>query len=62
MLTLEENFREFKDLKLFEIEKIFERKNNETTEKYFLSGVQTSNENIAYYEIQKIVSMLLKRL
>jgi len=37
MKGLEENIRERKDMKLFEIEKVFSQKNNEIFEEYRLS-------------------------
>lgn len=62
MMTLEENKRDFENLKLFEIEKVFEKNNDDIWEKYFLSWVEIIDENPAYYEIQKTVSKLLKSL
>jgi phenylalanyl-tRNA synthetase beta subunit len=37
LLALENNFRDFKELKLFEIEKVFEYKNNKVEEHYNLA-------------------------
>jgi hypothetical protein len=37
MLSLEKNIRDFDNLKLFELEKIFKRNNNEILESYSLS-------------------------
>lgn len=63
MMTLEENDREFKDLKLFELEKVFEKKSeNSILERYFLSWVEIIDKDLAYYEIQKRVIALLKTL
>ncbi len=64
LLSLEKNKVDFKDLKLFEVEKVFNynEKNNEITEKYNLSGVITSNKEVVYYDIQNLVSKLLKQI
>lgn len=62
MLWLEENIRARKDLKLFEIEKAFFRKWNEISEKYLLSWVITSEKEVAYYDIQNILSNFLKSI
>lgn len=62
MLTLEENIRDFKNLKLFEIEKVFEKNNSWILERYFLSWVEVIDKDIAYFDIQKRVSLLLKTL
>jgi len=53
MQALEDNAREYKDMKLFECEKVFEKSdNNEISEYYELAGVvQVSWEN-AYYKMQ----------
>lgn len=63
MKTLEENKRDFENQKLFEIEKVFEKDSeNSVLERYFLSWVEVINKEIAYYDIQKTVSKLLKTL
>lgn len=62
MLWLEENIRTRKDLKLFEIEKAFFKKWKEISEKYLLSAVMTSDKEIAYYDIQNILSNFLKSI
>ena len=63
MLTLEKNIKDFDNLKLFELEKVFEKVwNSDILERYFLSGVEVISQKIAYYEIQKTVSKLLKTL
>ncbi len=56
MRWLEDNIRERKDIKLFEIEKVFSRNWNEVSEDYRLSWVMTSCKDIVYYDIQNIVS------
>ncbi|MBF0913681.1 phenylalanine--tRNA ligase subunit beta [Candidatus Gracilibacteria bacterium] len=63
MLTLGKNIKDFGNLKLFELEKVFEKTgNSDILERYFLSGVEVISQKIAYYEIQKTVSKLLKTL
>ncbi len=64
MLSLKENIRDEKDLRLFEFEKVFNlgKKSSEIIENYELSWVIVKNEKIVYYDIQNIVSNLLKRL
>ena len=61
-MTVENNNRDFKDLKLFEIEKVFEKKWNDVLERYFLSGVEVIDKDLVYFDIQKTVSKLLKYL
>ena len=62
LMTVENNNRDFKDLKLFEIEKVFEKKWNDVLERYFLSGVEVIGKDLVYFDIQKTVSKLLKYL
>ena len=77
MSSLEENIRENKNLKLFEIEKVFKLNNpsalqaapfnskesNMTiSENYEVASVITSDSKIPYYEIQNIVSDYLKTI
>ncbi|MDP5038851.1 MAG: hypothetical protein NWP80_00200, partial [Candidatus Gracilibacteria bacterium] len=58
----EDNIRDRKDIKLFEIEKVFSRNGSEVNEDYKLSGVMTSNKEIAYFDIQNIISDFLKTI
>ena len=53
--TLEKNNKSFKDLKLFELEKVYIKNDSWITEKNMLSGVVTSSSDIPYYEIQTLV-------
>lgn len=62
MNSLKENIRENKDLKLFEIEKVFELNWTEISENYEVASVITSDEEIPYYEVQKIVTDYLKTI
>lgn len=62
MKWLEDNIRERKNMKLFEIEKVFSRKDTQVSEDYRLSGVMTSSEDVVYYEIQNIISDFLKTI
>jgi len=54
--------REYKELKLMEIEKVFTRNNSNITEKYALSGVIMKPADVLYYEIQTAVNDLLTTL
>lgn len=56
MMSLELNSKEYKDLKLVEIEKIFQKNGSEIEEINSLAGVMTSHNDIAYYDMQEIVS------
>ena len=62
MKSLEENIRENRDLKLFEVEKVFSKEWINISENYEISSVITSNEEIPYYEMQKVVSDFLKTI
>lgn len=62
MKGLEENIRERKDMKLFEIEKVFSKKWTQIHEDYRLSAVMTSNKDIVYYDIQNIISNFFKTI
>lgn len=60
MKGLEDNIRERKDIKLFEIEKVFYKNGTEVSEDYRLSWLITSQKEILYYDIQSTVSDFLK--
>jgi len=60
--SLEKNMREFKELKLMEIEKIFSRNQESISEKYALSGVIMKSTDVLYYEMQTTVDDLLTNL
>lgn len=60
MLSLEKNIIEYNELKLFEIEKVFNLKWIDIIEKYNLSWVQVSNSEIPYYELQNTISNFFK--
>lgn len=62
MLSLEKNIREFSDLKLFELEKVFLRKENEIEEFYSLGWVEVSNKEIAFYDIKNTITDLFKTI
>jgi len=63
MNTLEENIRSFKDLKLFEIDKIFSLNNeNKITESYSLAWVILEQWDILYYKTQEVVSDIFKKI
>ena len=58
--TIEKNQLNFDELKVFEIEKVFNREWNEVKEEMMLSWLISSKNNIIYYEIQEIISKFLK--
>jgi len=61
--ALEDNKRDFTDMKLFECEKVFIRENTDTvSEHYELSWVEHISWDAAYYQVQSTLSDLLKKL
>lgn len=62
MLSLEANIRQRKDLKLFEFEKVFGLNNWNVSENYNIAWVITSESSIVYYDLQKMISDLFKRI
>ncbi|MGB2110590.1 MAG: hypothetical protein ACPHY8_01310 [Patescibacteria group bacterium] len=54
--------REYKELKLMEIEKVFTRNDSNITEKYALSAVVMKSADILYYELQTTLSDLFTTL
>lgn len=62
LLSLEKNVREYSWLKLFELEKIFLKKDNDVNEFYSLAWVEIKDKDIIFYDIQNTVSDLFKTL
>jgi len=62
LLSLEENIREIKDMKLFEIGKIFSRNGSNITENYELAGVITHEWDNLFYETQALVTDTLQNI
>ncbi len=62
LLSLEKNIREYNDMKLFELEKVFTKKETNIDEYYSLSWVRVSNNFVAYYDIQNTISDLFKTI
>jgi len=60
MLSLEKNINEYSEMKLFELEKVFNLKDSNIIETYNLTWVELSNKNIAYYDIQNTLSNFFK--
>lgn len=60
LLSLEKNIREFDNLKLFELEKVFKRNWSNINEYYSLVWVEVSNKEVVYYEIQNTISDFFK--
>ena len=59
---LETNSKEYNELKLFELEKVFRRNLNDVNEYYSLAWLFISPKEVAYYESQSLVSDLLKTI
>lgn len=63
LLSLEKNIREYNGMKLFELEKVFIKEdNNDISEFYSLSWVEVKNKEIIFYDIQNTVADLFKTL
>ncbi len=62
ILSLEKNTRQYKNLKLFEFEKVFSFKNWKVEENYNFAWILSSEEDLIYYDLQKIISDLFKKL
>lgn len=62
MLSIERNIREFENLKMFELEKVFTQKNEEIIENYSLAWFEVSDKDLIYYDIQNTVSDFLKTI
>lgn len=62
LLSLEKNIKDFKDMKLFELEKVFLKSDLNILEYYSLAGVCLSKKDLVYYDIQNIVSNLFQNL
>ena len=62
LLSLEKNIRDFNNLKLFEIEKIFLKNENDIKEWYSLAWVQVVEWDTAYYSIQTTLTNFFKFL
>ncbi len=63
MMSLEKNIRDFSELKLFELEKVFNLKSeSEIEENYSISWVITSTKDVVYYDTSNIVSDFFKSI
>jgi phenylalanyl-tRNA synthetase beta chain len=60
LLALEKNEKNFSNLKLFELEKVFIMEKNDVIEYYSLAWVETLNTEKIYYTIQNTISNFLK--
>ena len=60
LLSLEKNIRDFSDMKLFEIEKVFKKDWVNIDEYYSLAWLELSNKDVVYYDIQNTVSNFFK--
>ena len=62
LLSLEKNIREYSDIKLFELEKVFNKEWNEVNEFYSLAWVEINKKELAYYDVQNVIWDLFKTL
>ncbi len=62
LLSLEKNSRDFSELKMFELEKVFNLKWEEIIENYDLSWVMVSKKDLVYYDIQSLVSQFFQKV
>jgi phenylalanyl-tRNA synthetase beta chain len=62
MRGLEENIREQKMIRFFEIEKVFGKQESWVYEANHMAGLITSDKDIAYFEIQEILRKFFKSL
>ncbi len=61
--AVQDNAREYKEMKLFEFEKVFHKTSPLTTsENYELAGVMTLSSDSGYYDVKSIVSDLCQKL
>lgn len=58
--SLEKNKREYKDLNLFEIEKVFTRNDSDISENYSMAAVVMNDSDVIYYDIQNTLSDFFK--
>lgn len=63
MQALEDNAREYKDMKLFECEKVFIRESVDSVSEYYeLAGLEQFSWDIAYYEVQNTLTDIFSKL
>ncbi|NDK08428.1 phenylalanine--tRNA ligase subunit beta [Candidatus Gracilibacteria bacterium] len=62
ILSIEKNIKQVRDLSLFEFEKVFAYKSAKVIENYSFAGVVTSDKEVVYYDLQKTISDLFKKL
>lgn len=62
LLSLEKNIREFPEMKMFELEKVFSLSWTDISENYELSGVITSKKDVVYYDMQEYVSLYFQNV
>lgn len=62
LLSINNNINNFDNLKIFEIEKVFNKNGNEINENYYLSWLVLSKNEIIYYYLQNIVSKFFKNI
>lgn len=62
LLSLEKNSKDFEELKLFELDKVFKKEDDKISENYNLTWVKISNKDIVYYDIQECLSNFFKTI
>ncbi|MCP4523820.1 MAG: phenylalanine--tRNA ligase subunit beta, partial [Candidatus Gracilibacteria bacterium] len=60
--SLEKNKRDYKNLNLFEIEKVFTRKGSEISEYYSMAALVMNDSDVIYYDIQNTLSDFFKTI
>lgn len=62
LLSVQKNIREIPEMKLFELEKVYQREGTQITEHYSLSSLMVSSQSIVYYDIQSQLSDFFKTI
>ena len=62
LLSLQKNIKQFNNMSLFELEKVFKKEKSNIKEFYSLSWINTSTQEIAYYNIQNTLSDFFKTI
>jgi len=60
--ALEINIKDYNNMKLFELEKVFSKKGDLVNENYSLAWVEISKKDIIYYDIQNTISDFFKTI
>lgn len=61
--ALEENTREYKNLKVFECEKVFHKDSSNTIQEYYeLAALENMDDTLTYYQVQNTLKDVLTKL